>query len=75
MKMHNKGEESIIPDEEHKSWEQKWSEEDEKLKIWVFGLREERSYREKLKEKWIWNREVRIYTNFIIFDRSRAIEA
>ena len=35
MKMHDKDEESIKPNEEQGSWDQKWSEVDEKLEFWV----------------------------------------
>ena len=35
--MRGKKGESIIPDEEQRSWDQKWSEEDEKLEFSVFG--------------------------------------
>ena len=37
MKMHDKDEESIIPEEKQGSWDQKWSEECEGFKFEVFG--------------------------------------
>ena len=35
--MHDKEEERILLDEEQRSWDKKWSEEEEMLKFWVFG--------------------------------------
>ena len=39
--MHDKEGESIMLDEEQRSWDRKWSEEDEKFEFWVFGRRKE----------------------------------
>ena len=49
MKMHDKDGESIISDEEQRSWDQKWSEEDEKLEFGWLGEGEKSVYRERLK--------------------------
>ena len=50
MKMHDKDEESIILDEEQRSWDWKWSEEDENLEFWVIERRREVYLSREIKE-------------------------
>ena len=64
----------IIPDEEQRSWDRKWSEEDEKLEFWVIERRREVCLSREIKENRDRNRENPIYRKIINLDRSRAIE-
>ena len=72
--MHDKEEESIIPDEEQRSWDRKWSEEDEKIEFWVFGRSGEAFLSREIGEKWDRNHEDPIYRKSQFLDRSRAIK-
>ena len=74
MKMHDKDEESIIPDEEQRSWDRKWSEEDGKLEFWVIERRREVCLSREIEENRDRNRENPIYRKIINLDWSRAIE-
>ena len=74
MKMHDKDEESIILDEEQRSWDRKWSEEDEKLEFWVIKRRRKVSLLREIEENWDRNRENPIYRKIINLDRSKAIK-
>ena len=74
MKMHDKDEESIIPDEEQRSWDRKRSEEDEKLEFWVIKRRREVCLSRGIEENWDRNCENPIYRKIINLDRLRAIE-
>ena len=72
--MHDKDEESIIPEEIQGSWERKWSEECEGFEFEVFGSeRRENLSREIEGNEW----EIAMapfYRNLIKLDRSRAIK-
>ena len=74
MKMHDKDEKSIILEEEQRSWDWKWSEEDEKLEFLVIERRREVYPSREIEENWDKNRENPIYRKIINLDRSRAIE-
>ena len=47
MKIHDKDEESIIPDDEQRSWDWKWSEEVEMLEFGWLREGEKSVYRER----------------------------
>ena len=66
--------ENIIPDEEQRSWDRKWSEEDEKLEFLGVERRREVCLLREIEEIWDKNRENPIYRKIINLDRLRAIE-
>ena len=74
MKMHDKDEESIIPEEKSGSLNQKRSEECEGFKFKVFGSERGENLSREIEGSEIRNRDSPLYRNLIKLDRSRVIK-